>query len=187
MSPDCSVTLLPGPHLPFIKLGACPGPGFRPIIRRPSAIDCAGSCQADGTPRHHESSAPAAAATNLGRPPSSGSWRDDRRGRRSDMGSGRLLERLRRWSSYPILDGARCGRWRRDWGWHRCHHFPDQTLTEFSSRQSDDAGPVRGVLYCRLTSKWSRRAVRLVPSCRHGARLIWRVRRRGEFGNQTLT
>ena len=52
------------------------------------------------------------------------------------MGSGRLLERLRRWSSYLLLDGARCRRWRRDWGRHRCDRCPDQTLTEFSSRFS---------------------------------------------------
>ena len=51
------------------------------------------------------------------------------------MGSGRLLECLRRWSAYPILDRARCGRWRRDWGRHRCHCFPDETLTAFSGRQ----------------------------------------------------
>jgi hypothetical protein len=29
---------------------------------------------------------------------------------------------------------------------------------------------------CSLTSKWSRRAPRRVPSCRDGARLVWRVR-----------
>lgn len=35
---------------------------------------------------------------------------------------------------------------------------------------------------CRLTSKWSRRVIRLVPSCRRDARLIWRVRPLGMGG-----
>ena len=63
------------------------------------------------------------------------------------MGSGRLLERLRRCSSYPRVVGVRCGRWRRDWGGHRFHHFPDLTLTEFSSRQIMTPAWLCGVLY----------------------------------------